>query len=385
MLKTLASVFVGMAFASCADVDIPAAVSSEKVSNLTYTVNGRDISLAWTLPSASNLMGVRITKDGTTNTDINELISSYLIKHAAVNTDMTYTVKAKYDDGRVSEGESVNIRIESDLNTKPAYLLPCNSVDELQDDDEIAAVEWFRSKYPDGVLLTPADLTSVYPDEINEIWIHVDRVGLNQGYENLPSQLVTAEALEALKNYVKQGGNLLLTKHATQLISAIGRIDDSFKPGLFGSGDGGEGTDIWTTNAVIGSGESEPYDHRSHQAFKDLEVSNQYEHESYPLIGPGWREDHNCMWDLNSYGLEPSPNVVAVFESITNSTVLATWGHVTDYCCGGIIEFNPTDEYLGRIIAIGLSAYEWNQNSGKNPYQSNIEKLTENCLEYLKQ
>ena len=25
-------------------------------------------------------------------------------------------------------------------------------------------------------------------------------------------------------------------------------------------------------------------------------------HETFPLIGTGRREDHNCMWDLNSYG-----------------------------------------------------------------------------------
>ncbi len=63
------------------------------------------------------------------------------------------------------------------------------------------------------------------------------------------------------------------------------------------------------------------------------------------------REYDNCMWDLNAYGLPTlapdAKNVVDAFERITNSTVLATWGHVTDYCCAGIVEFNPTDEYKG--------------------------------------
>ena len=49
-----------------------------------------------------------------------------------------------------------------------------------------------------------------------------------------------------------------------------------------------------------------------------------------------------------------------------------------------IVEFTPTSAYRGRFIANGLAAYEWNQNSGANPYQHNIEQLTTNILDYLK-
>lgn len=94
------------------------------------------------------------------------------------------------------------------------------------------------------------------------------------------------------------------------------------------------------------------------------------------------------MWDLNAYGLpQTSPaagNVVKAFEGETSSTVLATWGHVEDYCCAGVVEFNPTATYAGRIIAIGLSAYEWDENGTANTYQGNIERFTKNCIDYLK-
>lgn len=174
------------------------------------------------------------------------------------------------------------------------------------------------------------------------------------------------------------------------MVAGLGRIENKFDVTIFSDGNGGEGTDIWTTNAVIGSSCSPAYDHRGHSIFSGLEVMPkgvQYDHESYPLEGPGMREDHNCMWDLNAYGLPTlapdAKNVVDAFERVTNSTVLATWGHVTDYCCAGIVEFNPTDEYKGRIIAIGLSAYEFNQNSGINQYQKNTETLTKNSIDYL--
>ncbi|MEG0701218.1 MAG: DUF4960 domain-containing protein, partial [Muribaculaceae bacterium] len=125
------------------------------------------------------------------------------------------------------------------------------------------------------------------------------------------------------------------------------------------------------------------YDHRTHPLFANMKTSNQYDHETFLMIGPGQREDHNCMWDLNSYGFVGGTNIVASFEATTQSTVLATWGHVTDYCCAGLVEFAPNNDYKGRCIAMGLAAYEWNQNSGKNEYQSNIELLTKNCLDYL--
>lgn len=84
---------------------------------------------------------------------------------------------------------------------------------------------------------------------------------------------------------------------------------------------------------------------------------------------------------LNAYGLTGNPNVVKTFEDLTNSTVLGTWQHVVDYCCAAIVDFNPTDTYTGRIVAIGPSAYEFHQPD--NPYQGNIDKMTANAISYL--
>lgn len=210
------------------------------------------------------------------------------------------------------------------------------------------------------------------------IWVHIDRVGIGAGWDKLP---LSADAVAALTTYYKNGGNLFLSNHATQLVVPLGRTERA--PGIFGDGEGGSGADIWTINANIGM----EYDHRSHPAFAGMVTSDQFPHETFPLIGPGQREDHNCMWDLNSYGfpgLYPNAgNVVKAFEEENNATVLATWGHVTDYCCAGMVEFAPTTEYQGTCIALGLAAYEWNQNSNLNVYQDNIMFMTKNILHYL--
>lgn len=92
------------------------------------------------------------------------------------------------------------------------------------------------------------------------------------GVDHLPAGIIDSKVISNLTNYLNIGGNIFLTKHATQLITALGRIPDQYGPHLFGDGEGGEGSDIWTTNAVIGSNCDPKYDHRSHAAFAGLEV-----------------------------------------------------------------------------------------------------------------
>lgn len=390
ILKTMAVALVGLSLAACSDVDIQSTPYSEKVTDLAYTVDGRDVTLTWQLPQAEGLSGVRIDKDGTLAAELEGTVTSWLAKRVAVNTDIFYTVKACYDNGLTSEGQTVKVRIDSEVEAQPGFLLP-QADESTLDDDEKAALDWFRANYPDGVVLTPADMADVNPDDINEIWVQVDRVGMAQGWQNLPSELVADDVIAALTDYVKAGGNLLLTKHATQLVAAIGRVSENRAPNLYSDGAGGEGADIWTAQAIVGYDMTERYDHTGHAIYNGLatvpESQTGFGGDTYPLEGPGMREDHNCMWDCNQAVLDisPEPNVIKGFETATNSTVLATWGHVRDYCCAGIVDFNPDGDYLGRVLCIGLNAYEWNQNDRVNEYQSNIELLTKNSLDYLKQ
>ena len=360
IFKMMALAVTGFAFAACSDVDIPSPDTQAypSVSNLTMTQEGRNVTLAWTLPQAENLLGVRIDKNGTLLANVDAPATSYVARHIDKNTDVFFTVKTRYADGVQAEGQTVMARYDGDV-TPPA----------------------------------PADMAAggVTPDKYGEIWVQVDRVGIAQGWQSLPAELVAPEVIAALADYVKNGGNLLLTKHATQLVAAIGRVSENRAPNLFSSGEGGVGTDTWTANAIIGSSQTEPYDHTGHQIYAGMEVATSeqtgFGDDTYGMEGPGFREDHNCMWDLNVAALEISttPNVVKGFEEATNSTVLATWGHVLDYCCAGIVDFNPDGDYLGRVLAIGLNAYEWRQNDTENVYQDNIELLPKNCLDYLKQ
>lgn len=396
ILGLMMACMAGLSFSSCSDVDIEKGVYVPKAENLSSQVEGKTVTLNWTLPADDDKSGVDVFRNNSLLQSLG-IVNTATFKLQPAKTDLLYTVKVKYADGRVSEGNSVKVYIDAEP-AKVAMLLPVDNEADL-DDDEAAALAWFKNTYGDkGIVLTPQNVKSmsaVSRDNYSMVWIQIDRVGLELGWDKLPAAIVDADVIAKLKTFAQEGGNLLLTKHATQLVAAIGRIDNELAPRLFSAGEGGQGGDIWTTNAVIGSSQDPKYDHTSHAIFQNLEVLsagdpvNNYDHDSYPLEGPGMREDHNCMWDLNAYDLPSkvptAKNVVNAYEQLTNSTVLSTWGHVTDYCCGGIIEFNATSDYPCKIICNGLNSYEWNQNSGINPYQGNIEKLTKNSIDYLAQ
>ena len=373
---------------SCSDIEYEPATYSEAVSNLVadYAQGSRQVTLRWDNPSMQGQSGIQIIRDNEDITNIDEVISSYLIKKAPTNVDVAYTVKARYSDGRVSEGQTVRFNIAYEVQkggSKIAMLVPD---DYQQSDDEKDAVAWFQQNYVNagkGVLLTPATIDDLDAEQQAACWVMCDRIGVAHGWQNLPGNLASNDVVNALKAFTADGGNLFLTNHATQLTVAVGRIADAYAPGIFGNGEGGQNNDVWGSQPVIGNAEGQIYDHSGHDIYRGMTfTSGLYERSIYCFEGAGVKGDHNCMWDLNAYGLAPEPNVVKAWEDLTNSEVLGTWNHVVDYCCAGIIDFAPTTTFPARILAVGLASYEWNIG-GTNDYQAQLEKFTSNCLSYV--
>ena len=251
-------------------------------------------------------------------------------------------------------------------------------VDAAGSDDQTASKEWFISQYPQGVIIDPANLGNL--NEYSVLWIHIDRNGINSGWENLKTDVFNDDVINALKAYYTNGGNLLLCNHATQLLVPFGRLDADRAPNLFGAGEGSSNADIWGVNANI----NRKYDWRQHAIYEGLSTAGAGDHDIYPLIGSGNKEDHNCMWDFNAFGYDDTEDNIKHFESENSASVLGTWQHVVDDACAGLIEFNPAGSINGRCIAIGVAAYEWNQgDTDSNMYRVNIEQLTRNAISYL--
>ena len=386
---SLALVAMTALLASCSDVDIPSSASDDvaPVSNLRYEnpEGTREVTLRWQNPAG--LIGIQLTRN---SADITELgvVDNYFIEKAPINQDMSYTVKARYDGNVVSKGQTVRFNLHFDIAeaaTQVAMLVPN---DYHESADERAAVAWFEENYVNkgtGVLITPATINLLNVEKMEVCWVICDRVGIELGVDKLPGALGSEATLNALKDYGAKGGNLLLTNHATQLTVGVGRLADVYLPKIFGNGDGsGTNPDVWGINANIGL----QYDYSSHTIYSGLAANTEQfgDHAFFPLNAPGHKGDHNCMWDMNlaEYGLVDNPNKLKDFEEKVNCTVMGTWQHVTDWCCAGVVDFAPTTSFTGRILAIGVAAYEWDLGGDDNAYISQVQQLTANCLKYLK-
>lgn len=99
------------------------------------------------------------------------------------------------------------------------------------DDDEQAAYDWFigddNLQGLDKVVFTPDNINTLNANDVKVLWIPINRQGDNIDVVK-PSAIYNN--VEALKNYVKNGGNLYLTNHATLLVSEIGRIPADYNP-----------------------------------------------------------------------------------------------------------------------------------------------------------
>ena len=157
-----------------------------------------------------------------------------------------------------------------------------------------------------------------------------------------------------------------------------------------GNGPGFENGDTWGINVNINRNK----DQSSHALFAGIDlVTHGDGRKTFPVIGPGWREDHNFVMVAipEIYGL-PN-NSEAAYTAFTQENKvrwLATWDGIGDYFMAGILEFLPTEEFQGRAIWQGIGGIEWNQNSkgelnpeGINPHQEKVEKLAENAIRYL--
>lgn len=338
--------------------------------------NGKLEFKGYVLPQAISDLSIRVNSASHNITFDNNSFEAglYYTINVTVNSDNKVNVETTIF------GTTINGQFDAS-KAKIGYI----DVDAVSSDDDMAASKaWFVKQYPYGEVLSLSESSNWNLSQFSVIWIHIDILDLAHGYQNLTTEsLINSDAVSKLTAYLKDGGNLLLCNHATQLLVPFGRLAGNKAPtdNTFGSGAGNNNGDVWGVNAKINN----TYDRNSHEIYNDLSHGDfTYGHKIYPLEGAGNKEDHNCMWDLNKFGYnKEEKNNILWFEEENNAVILGTWQHVVDDAVAGIIEFNPTESINGRCIAIGVAAYEWHQNDVDNTYQGNIEKMTQNAIEYL--
>ena len=127
------------------------------------------------------------------------MVNSAVLELQPGKSTLLYTVKMKYDDGRVSDGVSTSVTINAEPS-KVAILLPSNDASTL-DDDESEALDWFKKTYGDkGAVLTPSDIKAMNKidrGQYSMIWIQIDRVGLEYGWQKLPAEIADNDVISS--------------------------------------------------------------------------------------------------------------------------------------------------------------------------------------------
>lgn len=272
---------------------------------------------------------------------------------------------------------------------KVGYLLTESTIENLPDEDgqkpEQNAANWFNTTYgTHGTFVSLSDLATLDPATISVLWINIDRTGL----ADLAAAGIDNAAVTAIGNYVKAGGNLLLTKQAARIAYLTGRIGYENNWSNVGYHDGG---DTWYIKTKLGGGTANPTDRSTHDIYKNIDKD---ENGQFPLVGPVRRSDRNNHWNdyLRKDGAGETHydngNVQRLldFEGDWNCQALATWPHIQDYCIPMVIDFLPNyEDFKGGMLAICLAAYQWGTGNydAEKGHIANVQQLTKNSIEYL--
>ena len=349
------------------------------VTNVSGLQNDLGVLLTWTNPSTS-ITGITITF-GTQTITLPANTTSYQFTNVPIGS-YTITFVTTNSSNQVSNTVYLPFKVGA---TTVAYLgIYSDSATLLStgDDDEIAAAKWLFSKYPTSRYISFNQVKNGTVDlsQIRVLWWNYDLTTTTA----LPSIALDPTVVSSITSYYKKGGNLLFNQYAVQYFWTLGRITLPYFTEYDG-GVGGNNPDVWGVGVNINS----KHDQSSHPLYKNISMTTQSDGRiTFPVIGAGWKENHNAVIIRipEYYGGLANNNETAYnnFIADNNAVWLGLWDGIGDYFTAGIIEFQPKNDYLGSSLFIGIGGIEWNQNGTVNPYQSNIQQLYKNAIDYLK-
>ena len=272
------------------------------------------------------------------------------------------------------------------------------------DDDEVCAWLWLNKEYPNATFVPMGSISSPADVEPYRVlfWMRdLENVG-EDALWNMPEPALTA--LPSIKEWYKNGGNLLLWSHAIAYITNLGRIDGDMlrsNDRTIGLGAGGYNPDVWKMAVQLHPGSRFKKDFSSHPIYKGLEVETNDRTKLIAFIGAGWKEDHNCLFfNIPSVLTGIGNQEEACYNEITSTYgiyPLGTWDSQIDW----VSQLNVWEaqqgntEFKGTILCIGNGGCEFSMKNAdgtpdisayptNNPYQENVLTLAKNSLEYLK-
>ena len=329
--------------------------------------------------------------------------TSYIIPDVQTGDTWEVTLTAVNDKG-TSLATRSSLRIgKTAIGFLSVYATPEELVAE-GDDDEASAWLWLHETYPTAQFVPFTDITSAEVIEPYRVlfWLRdLENVSENDVW-NIPSEVETATPI--IREWYKQGGSLLLWSHATVYAGHLGRISlDEMKSNdhAFGFGAGGINNDVWKMAVELNPDHKFKKDHSSHPIYKGLEVETTADTKLIAFKGPGWTEDHNCLYfNLPSLWTGIGNQEEACYTQCTQTFgiyPLGTW----DSQIWWVSQMNVWEaqqgntDFKGTLLCIGNGGCEFSMKNAdgtpdksahpkNNIYQDNVLTLAKNSLEYLK-
>ena len=237
---------------------------------------------------------------------------------------------------------------------------------------ERATYTWFNNSYTTSQDKTRILISSLQaaessvPEDVDVLWINLDRnendISFNS-WETHYDNIFNSNVVTALSNFVKRGGNLLLTKQAARIVTMIGRTASYPTCGISWIQKENPGPKTAYTQKVVSA----------HKIFADTG-----EGSDYNLVSTYYPTFRESLWDNLT-----TDEARSTFE--TNDTCKILGYNDNDNTKAGIVEFYPEGDYKGTVLVIGVFGYQWcpDAETPVNTYLDNVKKLTQNALDYL--
>jgi len=366
--------------------------------------NGYDALVQW--DKAADASSIKLMATNGTRT-INETLqgsaTSYTITDVKTGDTWEVVLTAVNEKGTALSSRS-SLRIgKTAIGFLSVYSTPEELV-ENGDDDEASAWLWLQETYPTAKFVSFSTITSADAVEPYRVlfWLR-DLEGVAESdVWNIPSDVQSATPV--IKEWYKNGGSLLLWSHATVYIGHLGRLNlDDMKGNdhVFGFSVGGVNNDVWKMAVQLNPGSRFSKDHSSHPIYKGLEVESTDRTKLIAFKGPGWTEDHNCLYfNLPSLITGIGNQEEACYTQITQTYglyPLGTWDSQIDWVSQlNVFEAQQGNtDFQGTILCVGNGGCEFSMKNldgtpdksahpKNNIYQDNVLLLAKNALEYLK-
>lgn len=365
---------------------------------------GYDALVEWDKATDAKTIHLTATNGATTiKQDLAGTATSFTIPDVLTGDTWNVSLVAENESG-TALAVSASLRIGK---TAIGFLSVYATPEELVangDDDEASAWLWLHDNYPSAKFLPFSSIKAASDVEPFRVlfWLRdLEGVGEAEVF-TMPADVEAATPI--IRQWYKDGGSLLLWSHATVYVGHLGRVSlDDMKSNdrTIGAGPGGINNDTWRMAVELNPDHKFKKDHSSHPIYKGLEVETNADTKLIAFKGPGWTEDHNCLFfNLPSLWTGKGNQDEACYTQCTQTLgiyPLGTW----DSQIWWVSQLNVWEaqqgntDFKGTVLCIGNGGCEF---SMKNPdgtpdksaypknnlYQDNVLRLAKNSLEYLK-